>query len=347
MVVAASARSNAPWPTAQFGTILTNFATNATQNQKTVSIVTTDGQPGLVASVPFKSDAANPQAAKDELAPKQAQLLQQLQSSRAKTDEANPLGALDVAARTIHGGGSNGTIVLLDSGLQTTGALNYTRGLLDSDPQKVAQELAERNQLPDLSGINVIVLGIGDVASPQASLDTAQCSNLRDQWHAIVSKAGAACTNIDPTPITGSAAAGLPDVATVTVPQTQAIAPGNRVVISNTAVQFVSDSAELVNPIAARKALGLVAEDLKSSNKHILLTGTTATDGTEPGRLALSRQRADAVKALLVELGVPAANISTEGVGTHNAEHVNDLSSTGTLIESKAAQNRNVILTVQ
>jgi OmpA-OmpF porin, OOP family len=346
VVIAASARANAPWPQAQFGSILSAYAETATTNQRTVSVVSTDGVPQVVTSQSFKSDAANPQAAKDELAPKQNQLLQALMASRAQSAEANPLNALNVAARLIRGSGQPGTVVLLDSGLQTTGALDYTAGLLGSDPEIVANQLAHRGQLPDLSGVNVIVLGVGDVSAPQEPLDTAQQTNLREQWQAIAKESGAACVHIDQTPVTGSAQAGLPRVAVVKVPQAQAIAPGTRVVISDTAVKFVSDSAQLVDPASARRALSRIADDVKTNTRRVLLTGTTATDGTEAGRLELSRQRAETVKSLLVQQGVPAANIETNGVGTHNPEHVNDVDGKGNLVESLAAQNRNVILTV-
>ena len=48
-----------------------------------------------------------------------------------------------------------------------------------------------------------------------------------------------------------------------------------------------------------------------------------------------------------MELGVPADRISTEGVGIHHPEHVDDLDAEGRLIPARAARNRTVILTVE
>ena len=42
-------------------------------------------------------------------------------------------------------------------------------------------------QLPDLSGVRVFVVGLGDTAAPQVSLDTASRTALVDQWTALLS----------------------------------------------------------------------------------------------------------------------------------------------------------------
>jgi outer membrane protein OmpA-like peptidoglycan-associated protein len=55
--------------------------------------------------------------------------------------------------------------------------------------------------------------------------------------------------------------------------------------------------------------------------------------------------RADAVKALLVDMGVPAERIDTRGVGTNHPDHVPDLTEDGVLLPGPAAQNRAVFVT--
>lgn len=241
-----------------------------------------------------------------------------------------------------------GTIVLVDSGLQTMGILDYTqRGMLRADPSDLVDGLRGSGQLPDLSGLRVFVVGLGDTAAPQEALDPASRTALVEQWTALLTAAGADCVGVDPLPLTGAAPAVAPTVPTVPVPDVAPLEPSNTVVLTADSVAFVSDSAQLRDPEFARKKLASIAADLVDSGSGVRLTGTTATDGTEAGRLELSRLRAEAVKATLVELGVPAERITTRGVGTHHPGHVDDLDSDGRLIPPKAAQNRTVILTVR
>ena len=66
----------------------------------------------------------------------------------------------------------------------------------------------------------------------------------------------------------------------------------------------------------------------------------------EEARQQLSLQRAQTAKDLLVSMGVDAARITTEGVGTNFAGFANDLDANGNQIEAIAAKNRSVIVTV-
>ena len=53
-----------------------------------------------------------------------------------------------------------------------------------------------------------------------------------------------------------------------------------------------------------------------------------------------------AVKRVLVEMGVPAENIETVGVGINHPEHVPDVDNDGTLLPGTAAKNGAVFVTV-
>ncbi len=67
-------------------------------------------------------------------------------------------------------------------------------------------------------------------------------------------------------------------------------------------------SAPLVDEVATalRPCLGSI----------IAITGHTDNSGGEPGNLALSRERAEAVRAALIERGIPADGLRTRGVGS-------------------------------
>ena len=67
-------------------------------------------------------------------------------------------------------------------------------------------------------------------------------------------------------------------------------------------------SQELLDEVAAalRPCLGSI----------IAITGHTDATGTEPGNLALSRARAEAVQTALIERGIPADGLRAQGVGS-------------------------------
>ena len=66
----------------------------------------------------------------------------------------------------------------------------------------------------------------------------------------------------------------------------------------------------------ARKVIGEAAQSYKTSGKAtIVATGHTDTSGSAAYNMRLSVRRAEAVKAELVRLGVPAASITTIGRG--------------------------------
>lgn len=111
-------------------------------------------------------------------------------------------------------------------------------------------------------------------------------------------------------------------------------------------VAFQADSAEFADPAAAQQALAGVAAHLVANPQQVTLTGTTATDGAEEGRQRLSMQRAEAVKALFVALGVRPDSIATVGAGTSDPRHVVDVDTHGDLVPELAAQNRAVFLNV-
>jgi outer membrane protein OmpA-like peptidoglycan-associated protein len=313
-----------------------------------VTVVDTGGAPSIHGSVSFQVTAANDVAAKEQVQVAARQLASGLAATLAETGGAAPLAALDLSARHIHATSAAGTVVLMDSGLQTQGILDYTQeGMLAAEPSELVDGVRRAGQLPDLSGIRVFVLGLGDVASPQEPLDTAARGILVEQWTKLLEAAGAACVGVDPQPLAGVSPVGVPDVPTVEIADVAPLEPAVKVVLTADSVAFVSDSAVLRDPEFAKRKLASIATALTTSGRSVRLTGTTATDGTEAGRLELSRLRAETVKATLVELGVPAQRISTRGVGTDHPEHVDDVDAHGRLIPAKAARNRTVILTVR
>lgn len=118
--------------------------------------------------------------------------------------------------------------------------------------------------------------------------------------------------------------------------------------INETQVQFVGDQAVFVNETKAKEVLKPVADAiLAHPDSTILLAGSTATVGTQESCLELSRQRAEAVRNLLVNaFGVPESQMKAVGLGyeADPFERGEDVGPNGQLVESEAVKNRRVVV---
>lgn len=344
---AVGGRANTP---AVSGTpALSAVVQSAASNEATVTLIDTGGRPTAHGQFELVLKSQNDSARAQEAQRNAGTLAQRVMQVAASSPEANPLEALNLAAEAVRsaaGGARGGTIVLVDSGLQTTGALDYTQnGMLAASPQDVVKALSASGQLPDLAGVTVHLVGIGQAVAPQQPLDAGARHDVQAHWQALVEGAGASCFDFDDTPRTAPPAGSLPEVTTIPIPVvTNQIPTVSSPRVLREEVSFNSDSAEYVNPERAQAALRPIADWMKQSGVAITLTGTTATDGTAEGRKRLSLMRADAVKASLVALGADATRITTKGVGTEHPSHVDDLGPNGELLPGPAAQNRLVIV---
>ena len=182
LAVAVGGRANTPAPVVpdRVGTLIDKAVTDGTG----IDIIRVDGQPSIACAMSFKSDAANPVARADDLNRFKRQARGAVSATRAKEPEANPLQALTLAAASA---GPGGTVVLLDSGVQTVAPLDFrVQGLLDADPDAVVKALSNSGYLPDLKGRTVVLAGIGYTAAPQPPLDDRRRANLVHIWEKIV-----------------------------------------------------------------------------------------------------------------------------------------------------------------
>jgi outer membrane protein OmpA-like peptidoglycan-associated protein len=344
--IAAAGRANAPIVEAT-PSILAGI-NHAIDQQSHLTIVDTGGTPAVVQEGDLESTAKNGPAREDERKKNREGIGAALQGVRSTTPEANPLDALALAARSVKAHGETGTVVLADSGLQTTGALDYTKdGMLLADPDELAAAAKAAGQLPDLSGITVALTGIGDTVAPQAPLDNATRTRLGQQWVALANAAGATCVYLDVKPNAQASPAGAPDVSEITPPPPPVYDLDTPIPLREDVLDFKDNSPELIDPAAAQASLAALVTGLKASTGQIQLTGTTASGGTESGRQQLSAQRAQTAKELLVQMGIPAERITTKGVGTDFPGFQPDEDESGRQIPEIAAQNRSVIVVVK
>jgi len=355
LAFAVSGRSNSPEPglpqAVQDATV--SVLTRAVDEgyEPRVTLVNVDGRPVSAGSETFSSDAGNGIAAEDDRNQFLNGFGEAVTGLRAQTPEVDVLTALDLAGRSAGSGGQGGnrpgTVVLVDSGLSTVAPLDFRqRGLLDAPPAETVDALRANNALPGLQGETVVLAGLGDVAEPQPALSPAQRSSLVALWTAIATAGGASCVAVVDEPRGGDAPSDAPAVSVVDVPPPPTITPGQATALpDDNSVGFQPDTAEFRDRNAARAVLTPFAQFLtESPSRRIALTGTSARAGTEAGQVDLSTRRAEAVKALLVELAAPADRISTRGVGSRFPGYVNDVGPGGRQLPGPASANRTVIV---
>jgi len=76
----------------------------------------------------------------------------------------------------------------------------------------------------------------------------------------------------------------------------------------------------------------------------VTLVGTTASARTKSFRDQLSKDRAEAVKDILIGQGVDANRITTVGAGNESKYQVPDVGQNGALLPGPAAENRRVVV---
>jgi outer membrane protein OmpA-like peptidoglycan-associated protein len=340
LAVGARANSAAPVLPPAIGDLMREAA----KQSHAVSLVRVDGSPTVSFQGTFGTDAANDVARNQEL----EMFIQDVEARVAallpKTPEADVLAALGEAARITPEGG---TVVLVDSGLQTTGQIRFQDpGTFGADPNEFVAYLQARSLMPSLTGRSVVLIGLGNTAEPQAALDPSLRTRVTALWQTVVSSAGAACVEIIDTAASRTSVTTDVPVTPVALPTVPPFQPcGETVLRDGDTVGFLPDQAIFRDPAAARATLQDLATLVINGRQNVELIGTTAMAGpSEEGRIVLSNQRAEAVKGVLVELGVPADRITTRGVGATWPDRIPDIAPDGSLIPTAAAQNRSVIV---
>lgn len=335
------------------GEVLSSLLTTLCRQGGHLTLVEADGAPYLLYSEAVAApDASLTENKQDQIV--QAQVTQAAafltENAVPKTADVDFVAALDLAARGLQGQTGNRVLYAAFNGLSTAGPMDFTQNLLRADPEAVADALEAQGNLVDLSGVHVVLTGLGDVAGEQAPLTLSAKENLQAIWQAYLTRCGAASVTFPGEYSTGQARTGAPAVSPVPVLQDEPLsflAQEGGLVLDETSLQFVGDEAVYLDEADARKTLAPVAEALQAApEKRILIVGTTASlPGQEAACQALSLARAETVQATLVELGVSPAQLTTLGLGfDRDPWHIDDLGPDGLQVEANAQLNRKVVL---
>lgn len=349
LVILSGNHSNAPVPPIN-SELVRQAIYESALSCSSISIVIVDGQPYVAGDYLLSSSKKKlSKQKKDQIAKKQrASLLSVLQKSKAQTPEVDTMGAITLAARGIKDKQGEKKLLILDSGLSTAGIVNFDNGLLYEEPETIVNSLKEQSALPDLTGYSITWTGLGDVSSPQEPLLPADIQNLQKIWNAILQASGAEVKFINGYPSVEKDD-GLPQVSTILLNKEKPILNQNKtmeekIVLNEEKILFQPDTADFADYDEAIKTLRPIAKILKENQIHIGLAGTTATLPTNEECKQLSLERAEAVRQLLIKLGVDEGKIKEViGIGYEHEFHIPDIDEQGFQNE-KAPLNRTVII---
>ena len=319
-----------------------------------IAVVNADGNPDvkvtLNTDIKERLKKANPEKVKNDAICRAHSFLRQLAEIQADDPEIDLLKSLNLATRVLSEFPANSkkTIIVYASGLSTAGILDFNNNLLCADPQALAEQLYQKNEIPDFDGIAVQWFHMGDTTLPQQELSGAQVHSLQEIWSSIITKTSGTF-EADTAPYADTQKSGLPPVTPITLPETQPITYDSSFsadftqpqFLTEEQVQFVPDSDQYLNKDDAYAVISSLADCMRANEElTLMLIGTTAGDETNEVSLDLSRKRAAAVKNTLIEMGISPDRLISKGLGSNDPWHISGLAMSDPL----SSANRKVVL---
>jgi outer membrane protein OmpA-like peptidoglycan-associated protein len=346
LALVVGSRGNMPRP--QIDAAAEHVIDDSIRSQDTLYLVGVSGLPRLLQTIPMSLDGCSSadacDAAESDI---RRQIAGLIAAIRASAPEADTLEAIGIAARAVSQQAGPRHIVVIDSGLQTAGEMPLQApGAMGVEPDAEAQALDTAHDLePSLRGVDVLMTGLAETYPPQQPLPADKRQHIYDLWQQVLQRSGAHAT-IDRAPVSPARPlSGLPAVTPVPIQDQPPPVNGPCIPIRADQVGFLPNSDQFRDDAQARQVLAPIADKLAHEHLTATLVGTTALpDSTGPD--SLSVMRAEAVKGVLVSLGVPSGALATTGVGVNFAAFKPDTDVHGQLIETLAVQNRLVIVEV-
>jgi outer membrane protein OmpA-like peptidoglycan-associated protein len=284
----------------------------------------------------------------------QDRLQRKINAEMAKTadDEGcDMLKSVEVGAASVAGDDNVIGLYVISNGLCDSGLLDMTSGLVECDPEQVAEFYAAKGELPDLGEIGTVHwYGMGSTGGEQPSPSNAQTTAISTLWDKVLAKSGAALEVMKDAVVAPGEREDAPKVGivpfeTILTFDTSLADQATKVEFTPTQLGFVGDSCEFVDAEQARAALSSVADTLRDNPQlHATVVASSATHPKEGYSQQLSEDRANAVRDTLVSMSVPESQISAKGIGSGEPDDID--TETGLQIPEKSAAKRRVTIEI-
>lgn len=335
--------------------ILQDEFLQAMENKSNYSVIVIDGNPNEI-SFSGKLKKSNRLFTKND---NNQEILnnrmKEIISCTPNDEEIDILTALNYASKSIDKKADKKKIVIYSSGISTAGDLNFAANpdLIYNDENKVVEHLKNRHALPDLSNIEIIWYGLNHVEGEQSELGTFELYKLKCIWSQILKECGVEFEDMseifDEMP-----SKNIPPEEMINksdFPKVSSVVFGN-IPFSIETFDFEVNSSILKNREEAIEILKPISQDIINAGyPQFYIVGSTASDSkySKAECLELSLERAQVIKDIICDLGVPENCLKVYGIGREYIDNnyfwrINDLNSNGTLDYNLASKNRKVML---
>ncbi|XAS78295.1 OmpA family protein (plasmid) [Dermatophilaceae bacterium Sec6.4] len=281
--------------------------------------------------------------------PDQAQKLvaSKLRKLQAVLDISTPqkpgLDLMGLFRRTVQASSSGDSLLLDTSGVSTVDPLDLRVTGWSIDVASTVTDLRKRGLIPDARGRTVRWIGLGVTAGTQPELTLPEVKTVTDLALSVCRASGAVCSaesgDVPRTPPHSTQPVPVVTVGRTTTTCTRPInLPGD--------VLFDRGSTSL--SVNADQALGTVAAQLATcpAGRVATITGHTSSELSGDHEFALSKARAVAVRARLLQLGVPM-HVLGAAIGVGDTRQVVNNLPDGQRVDALAQLNQRVEITIK
>ena len=231
---------------------------------------------------------------------------------------SKPFDLLAIIAQAVRVATRPGTLLVLSSGLSTAGGFDLRQVGWGAAPRTAAVSLRLRGLLPRLAGWKVVFSGLADTSGTQPAPPVPQRTILTRYWLALCQAAGADSCSVDAVTRPDPPSRSTTPVPVVRFPRVTSYRGPHGGQTTNVPADafFAFNSARLLP--GADIILGPIVARARDQHREVSIIGYASPDGGSAAyNLALSAERARAVRARLISLGVPARLIGQAvGLGT-------------------------------
>lgn len=325
----------------------------ALKSQGNLGLTLIDGSPKLVKSFesPKPKAMLTPSKKQDILNTQFEEINTFIGGLRPQAPECDILKAINISADNLADKGGVKSLVIMDSGLSTTGLLDFRSADVASlRIDEIIGALQSKKAIPNLEGVDVSWYGMGQTTDPQIEPSSEYKYVLEELWTAILKEAGAKSVHIARESLEDVELdrSDFPKVSPVDCKLEESVIASldEPMVFGQEKIKFKSDSAELLTDKKDVEARLKPIVDFMNENSRekILLAGTTAKYGSQKSCEDLSFKRCETIKTILVSMGIEEERIRLLGLGYENPFYQNDLKADGSQDEVLAVKNRTVIV---